>query len=159
MLGRFVAFMLAGMAALPCHADISGEVVAIQDGDTLTVLDELNVQHRIRLTGIDAPEKRQSLGQKSKEALSDCAFGKQVFVEGDKFDRYQRLLGKVLVEGEDCNLKQIRLGMAWHYKKYERSQPPVDRVRYARMELAARQDKVGLWAEAQSVAPWDFRHP
>lgn len=140
-------------------ADITGQVVAIQDGDTLTVLDAQKVQHRIRLTGIDAPEKRQAFGQKSKEALSDCAFGKTVVVVGEKFDRYKRLLGRVEADGVDCNLRQIELGFAWHYKKYEREQPHLERLRYSKAENTARDKRVGLWIETNAIPPWEFRHP
>lgn len=140
-------------------ADVVGKVVAIQDGDTITVLDESNVQHRIRLTGIDAPEKKQAFGQQSKQTLSDCAFEKQVTVEGDKFDRYKRLLGKVLADGGDCNLRQIKLGMAWHYKKYERTLPIKESASYASEEDVARESRAGLWRDEAPIPPWDFRHP
>lgn len=145
------------MIAFPCLADISGIVVAIQDGDTLTVLDESNMQHRVRLTGIDAPEKRQAFGQRSKESLVDCAYGRAVVVVGDKFDRYKRLLGKVVANGEDCNLRQIKLGMAWHYKKYERTQPQNESASYAREEVLARELQLGLWKDDARTPPWDFR--
>ncbi len=152
-------FLLAALSSLPVHADITGKVVAIQDGDTLTVLDEANTQHRVRLTGIDAPEKRQAFGQRSKEALSDCAYGKAVVVVGDKFDRYKRLLGKIVVDGQDCNLRQIKLGLAWHYKKYERTQPLGERTSYAREEILAKESRAGLWKDEAPIPPWDFRHP
>lgn len=141
------------------QADITVKVVGIQDGDTITVLDAANSQHRVRLTGIDAPEKRQAFGQQSKQALSDCAFGKLAIIEGDKFDRYRRLLGKVVVDGEDCNLRQVKLGLAWHYKKYEREQPMLERLRYSREERRARESLLGLWIDPEPTPPWDFRHP
>ena len=78
---------------------LAGKVVAIADGDTLTVLDSVNAQHRIRLQGIDAPESGQAFGTRSKQHLSDLVFGKQVTVEYDKKDRYGRTLGKVIVGG------------------------------------------------------------
>lgn len=138
-------------------ADISGQVVAIQDGDTLTVLDAQKVQHRIRLTGIDAPEKHQAFGQKSKDGLSDCAFGKSVVVVGESFDRYKRVLGRVESSGIDCNLRQIELGLAWHFKKYERDQPLLERIRYSRAEKAAQEKRTGLWVEGDPTPPWEFR--
>lgn len=144
--------------ALPAHADISGRVVGVSDGDTITVLDVDQVQHKVRLAGIDAPEKKQAFGQKSKEALSDCAYGQKVEVQGSKLDRYGRLIGKVLVREQDCNLRQIRLGMAWHYKLYMKEQTLEDRILYANEENTARINKLGLWIDPNPVPPWDFRH-
>ena len=91
---------------------IVGKVVAVADGDTLTVLDALKHQHKIRLSGVDAPEGGQAFGKPSKQALSDCAFGKQAMVDGDKSDRYGRRVGNVMVNGLDCNLRQIERGYA-----------------------------------------------
>ena len=106
------------------HADtLSGRVVRISDGDTLVVLDSSDAQHKIRLSGIDAPERGQAYGTKSKDYLSDLVAGRFVVVEYGKRDRYQRILGKVLLSGEDMNLEQIRAGMAWHYKNYQFEQP------------------------------------
>ena len=138
-------------------AQLTGKVVAISDGDTLTVLVSSNIQHKIRLSGIDAPEKKQAFGDKSKQALSDCAFGKSAVVEYDKKDKYGRTVGKVMVDGKDCNLRQIDLGLAWHYKKYAGEQPADDREAYARLEQKARAERRGLWVEQTAVAPWDFR--
>jgi endonuclease YncB( thermonuclease family) len=87
-------------------------VIAIADGDTLTVLTLEKAQLKIRLAGIDAPESGQSFGNRSKQTLSDCAFGKQATLEGDKIDRFGRTVAKVVVAGVDCNLRQIELGMA-----------------------------------------------
>lgn len=138
-------------------ATLTGRVVAVADGDTLTVLDADHQQHKIRLSGIDAPEKKQAFGAKSKEFLSHAVFGKNVEVEWTKLDRYQRKLGKVFATG-DVGLAQITQGLAWHYKKYEREQTAVDRATYAQAEIAARSSRVGLWADNNPVAPWDFRH-
>ena len=94
------------------------------DGDTLVVLDAAKTQQKIRLQGIDAPERGQAFGTKSKEHLSDLVAGQVVVVEYHDLDRYQRILGKVLLDGEDINLEQVSSGMAWHYKKYQREQTP-----------------------------------
>jgi endonuclease YncB( thermonuclease family) len=126
---------------------LAGKVVSIADGDTLIVLDASNHQHRIRLTGIDAPESRQAFGTRSREHLASLVFGKQVTVGYDKQDRYRRTLGKVIVDGRDANLEQIKSGMAWHYKFYENEQPPQDRKTYAEAEREARAAKRGLWVD------------
>ena len=86
---------------------IHGKVVSIADGDTITVLDSGHKQHRIRLTGIDAPESGQAFGTRTGQSLADLVYGKQVTVEYDKKDMYKRTLGKVLVEGRGANLEQI----------------------------------------------------
>jgi endonuclease YncB( thermonuclease family) len=101
-----VSLVTAGAATL------TGKVVGVSDGDTITVLDAAKTQHKIRLAGIDPPEKAQPFGQKSKEHLSDSVFGKQVQVEYTKTDKYGRTVGKVLVNGMDANLEQIKAGFA-----------------------------------------------
>ncbi len=136
---------------------IEGKVVAIADGDTLTLLTEGNKQIKVRLAGIDAPESKQAFGQKAKQNLSGLVFGKTVKVEGSKTDRYGRLVGKILIGGEDVNLRQVEEGLAWHYKQYEREQSGADRKLYALAEAAARDARSGLWADKEPEAPWDFR--
>ncbi len=148
------------LLALACtaHAEtITGRVVGVADGDTITVLDANKVQHKIRLSGIDAPEKKQPFGNRSKESLSDLAFDKTVNVETSKRDKYGRQIGKVLVNGRDVNLVQIERGMAWFYRRYQREQSTDDRRLYEAAEDAARAGKRGLWRDADPVPPWEFR--
>ena len=114
-----------------------GRVVGVADGDTVTVLDALKSQHRIRLQGIDTPESRQAFGARSKQQLSDLVYDREVSIECGKHDRYGRVLGKVLVGGGDACLEQVRAGMAWHYKHYENEQSPADRRLYAEAEREA----------------------
>jgi len=137
---------------------LQGTVVAISDGDTITVLDGGKTQHKIRLAGIDAPEKAQAFGERSKQHLSDLVFGKTVAVDWNKTDRYGRTIGKVIVNGQDANLSQVQAGLAWHYKQYEKEQSASDRSSYAQAEVDARVRKVGLWGDAAPTPPWDFRH-
>ncbi len=152
-----VAALLSAALNLQAAA-IEGRVVGVSDGDTITVLDANNAQHKIRLSGIDAPEKKQPFGQRSKESLSDLVFNKPVAVDTDKQDRYGRKVGKVLVNGQDANLEQVKRGFAWHYKTYEREQPLLDRTAYTEAEIEAKAARRGLWADAEPVPPWDFRH-
>jgi endonuclease YncB( thermonuclease family) len=91
---------------------LEGRIVSIADGDTVTILDAANKQTKIRLMGIDAPEKAQAFGTRSKQALSDLVFNKQVTVEFNKQDKYGRTIGKILVDGLDANLEQVKAGMA-----------------------------------------------
>jgi endonuclease YncB( thermonuclease family) len=140
------------------HAEtLTGRVVGIADGDTLTLLDATNTQHKIRLAGIDSPEKSQPFGQHCKKSLSDLAYDRVATVETTKLDRYGRVIGKVLVDGQDVNLEQVRLGCGWHYKKYQNEQNLDDRLSYNAAEESARMSKVGLWADSDPVPPWDWR--
>ena len=137
--------------------ELLGKVIGVKDGDTVVILDDQKRSHDVRLAGIDAPEKAQHFGQRSKEHLSDTVFGKRVEVVGSKIDRYGRTVAKVLLNGRDVNQAQIAAGMAWHYKKYEREQSSNDRMLYGAEELSARAAQRGLWGDHQPVAPWDWR--
>ncbi len=138
----------------------TGRVVGISDGDTLTVLDKANQQHKVRLAGIDAPEKKQAFGNASRQNLAELVFDKSVTVETKKFDRYKRELAKVWIGASvDANLEQVRAGLAWHHKHYEREQSPEDRRAYNLAEEEARAAHRGLWRDSSPVPPWEFRHP
>lgn len=155
---RWIITLAALFLATICQAGlISGRVVRVADGDTITVLDTSNVQHKIRLAGIDAPEKAQAYGERSRESLSDLVAGRTVIVETTKKDRYGRSVGKILLDGQDINLEQVRRGMAWFYRQYERELWPADRASYDAAEAEARQARRGLWADRAPVPPWDFR--
>lgn len=132
-------------------------MISIADGDTLTVLDSSEKQHKIRLLGIDAPEKNQSFGNQSKQSLAQMVFGKTVVIDFNKRDKYKRIVGKVLLEGKDINLEQIKSGLAWHYKQYENEQELSDRSVYANEEYVARSDGKGLWVDNNPIPPWQFR--
>ena len=134
-----------------------GKVVKITDGDTLVVLDASRQQHKIRLAGIDAPETKQPFGKRSKEALSALVAGQWVEVDWHKHDRYGRIVGKVIAQGKDVNLAQVRTGMAWWYRKYANEQSLVDQGLYEAAEAKARVTGVGLWGDKDPIAPWDWR--
>lgn len=148
-----IAILVAGLAlAAPPKVveEFTGKVVGVTDGDTITAL--VNKESiKVRLEGIDAPESKQSFGTKSKKALSEMVFGKQVTIKKTGEDRYGRTLGVVSVGDVDANAKMIQDGWAWHFKKYN------DEERLAQLEVEARAAKRGLWAEATPLAPWDFR--
>lgn len=155
---KMAATMLALCLVLQVQADtLLGKVINVADGDSITVLDATNTQHKVRLTGIDAPERGQAFGNVSKESLAEQVAGRSVAVEWDKVDRYGRKVGKVLLAGMDSNLVQIKRGLAWHYKQYEREQSPADRQSYAEAEVEARAAKLGLWRDAEPTPPWEFR--
>lgn len=152
-----VVVLLIGLQWV-AHADVLlGHVVAVSDGDTITVLDDNKQRHVIRLMGIDAPEKAQAFGQKSKQSLSELVFDRDVSVTWFKRDRYGRTVGQVRLDGTDVCLEQMKRGFAWHYKQYEREQSVEDRSRYADAEKEARNARVGLWADEQPIEPSKFR--
>jgi len=156
---RFAIIAICSLCFSIAQAKIlTGRVIKIADGDTLTVLDESKRQHKVRLVGIDAPERKQAFGTVSRQNLADLVFGKKVDVEWSKQDRYQRVLGKVLLDGKDINLKQVKAGLAWHYTQYDKDLQLADKRLYAEAQKAASLKGIGLWSDPAPVAPWDFRH-
>lgn len=147
--------LLATLAlAAPAWAEvITGEVVAIADGDTLTLLTSAKQQIKIRLAEIDTPESRQPYGQKAKQALADLTFRKQVTADVESVDRYGRSIAWISVNGVDVNRALVEAGAAWVYRTYNRDKSLLQ------AEAEARAAKRGLWAlpESESVAPWDWR--
>ena len=149
---------LGALFSFPVHAELLlGRIVGISDGDTVTLLDANKQQYKIRLTGIDAPEKKMPFGQRSKEHLSDLIFSKDVQVETEKLDRYGRTLGKILFDRKDINLAMVNAGLAWHYKKYQQEQSASDRLLYSYAEEQARLRCIGLWHDTTPTPPWDWR--
>jgi endonuclease YncB( thermonuclease family) len=144
-------FLLASLALADPQL-ISGRVVGVADGDTLTVLTPEYEQVKVRLAEIDAPEKAQSFGQVSKKSLSDLAYGKAVEIRVVTTDRYGRTVGAVTVDGQDINQLQVERGLAWAYRKY------LHRPELLDVEAAARAAHRGLWADADPIPPWEFRH-
>jgi endonuclease YncB( thermonuclease family) len=134
-----------------------GTVVGVADGDTLTLLDAGRTQHRIRIDGIDAPERAQPWGQRARQSLSALAYGRPARADCGKTDRYGRAVCRVMVDGVDVGLEQVRRGLAWHYTRYAHEQPRELRVRYKAAEIEARAARLGLWEGAEPVAPWDWR--
>ena len=152
-----LAFILCIGVNTTYAVTLTGRVIGIADGDTLTVLDDHFVQHKVRLSGIDAPEKTQPFGTVSRQHLALLTFGRQVRVVATKKDRYKRTVGKVLIGEIDANLAQVEVGLAWHYREYAREQSPEDRRAYAEAEETARARGAGLWRDARPVAPWTYR--
>lgn len=133
-------------------ADISCRVVGVADGDTVTCLTPEKRQIKVRLAQIDAPEKDQAFGQKSKQALSDLVYGKQVTLQPETTDKYGRTVAKIIVGGQDANLAQVKSGMAWVYTQYARDQ------NYFTAEKASRASRVGLWSDPNPIEPSKWRH-
>jgi endonuclease YncB( thermonuclease family) len=137
--------------------ELISKVIKVSDGDTITVLDSNNQKHKIRLKGIDAPESQQTYGDISTQSLSELVYDKEVFVNWDKKDKYYRILGKVIVDGRDANYEQLKKGLAWYYKQYEKDLSDEDKKRYSEAEEWARNYTEGLWADSNSIPPWEFR--
>lgn len=136
---------------------ITGSVVGVTDGDTITVLDGGRAQHKVRLAGIDAPESRQPYGQVSKRNLGRLVFAREVTLKCGKRDRYGREVCLVLQTGQDINLTQIKGGWAWWYRKYQGEQTPLEREAYEVAEAEARVARRGLWQDPNPVPPWEWR--
>jgi len=126
-------------------------VVAISDGDTLKVRCHDQPQLVVRLAEIDAPEKAQPFGQRSKQHLSDLCFKQQAEVRPTARDRYGRTVARVTCAGTDANAAMVRAGMAWAYTHYL-TDPQI-----RGMEVLAQREHAGLWAEAGAVPPWEWR--
>lgn len=155
----FAALLLLAAFALPAGATLTleGRVVGVADGDTVTVLDADRRQHKVRLAGIDAPEKGQAFGTRSKQALSRLVFGQDVVVAYSKKDRYGRIVGRIESGGRDVNLELVRAGAAWVYRQYLRELPEPDRQHYLDAEDEARSDSAGLWRDPDPAPPWAWR--
>jgi len=129
------------------HYTVTGKVVAIADGDTLTVLDGATVQHKIRLAGIDVPERKQAFGTKSREVLAGKLFGKIVRVDVVDVDRYRREVGRIYLGDRFINLEMVRQGLAWRYVRCEKA------GEFSDAERVAREKRRGLWADPNPVPP------
>jgi endonuclease YncB( thermonuclease family) len=149
-----------GIAVLAITAQahtVEGRIVGVHDGDSITLLDADNRQHKIRLDGIDAPELGQPFGRASKQHLAEQVANRIAVADCGKADRYGRQVCRVLVGGADAGLAQIRGGMAWYFRRYARELAPERRQQHADAEALAQAERRGLWADAEPVAPWDWR--
>jgi endonuclease YncB( thermonuclease family) len=141
---------------LGCNQETSdafdGKVVSIADGDTFTMLTPDNKQVKVRLHGIDCPERAQPFGNVARQKLSDLAFGQQVQIDEMDKDRYGRTVAIAYNENGVCiNKQMLKEGLAWHYKEYD------DNPEWTAIEKQARQQKVGLWSQRNPTPPWNWR--
>ncbi len=119
-------------------------------GDTLVLLVD-HQQHKIRLSDIDTPERKQPFGTRAKQALSELAFGKQARVVEVTVDRYGRIVGRVFVDGIDVNRELVAQGYAWVYRKYSQDEELL------KLEAQAKEKGLGLWADPDPIPPWEWR--
>lgn len=130
-------------------------VVGVSDGDTLKVRCGDAGQYQqvtLRLSAVDAPEKAQAFGQRSKQALSDLCFQQQATIKVKNTDRYGRSVADVACRGKDAGAEQVRAGMAWVYRQYAKGYGQLDPI-----EDDAKRGKRGLWQDAHPVPPWEWR--
>jgi endonuclease YncB( thermonuclease family) len=144
-----IVSMLAGMAV--AAEPVEWKVVSVHDGDTLTAVDASNVQHKVRLAGIDAPEIGQPFGTKARDGLARLTLRKVVRVNVHEHDRYGRVLADIEADGQGVNRTMVADGMAWHYARYSKD------AGLAAAERDARAARRGLWADKAPVAPWEWR--
>ncbi len=138
--------------SLPCIAQLKGKVASIADGDTFTLLTEDKQQIKVRLYGIDCPEKKQAYGTKAKQFTSELIFGKQVQVKRTSTDKYRRTIGIVTIsDGRILNEELLKSGFAWHYIQHDKN--PC----WQKLQKEAKLRKAGLWADNRAIAPWEFR--
>jgi len=155
------------LCSAPVAAEmLHGRVVGVADGDTITVLDSSKKQHKVRFSAIDAPERKQPFGTRSRQNLARYVAGKEVRLDCHKVDRYKRKVCRVWVQPPDCppcgktldvGLAQITDGMAWWYRRYVDEQSAEDQRRYESAEQEARLRKRGLWRDTYPVPPWEWR--
>lgn len=136
---------------------IQGTVVAVADGNTLTLRVAHESRRKIRIAGIDAPKRNQPFGNRARRNLARLAYGKTAQAEGFKVDRDGSYVCTVNIDGQDVGLRQIRVGFAWWYRKYADEQSLEDRQRYEFAENEARRRRWGFWADASPVPPWEWR--
>jgi len=147
------ALIAAGAASAQT---IQGKVVAVSDGDSLTVVSKGAAKHRVRLAEIDAPEREQAFGAAARKSLAEICLRKAAAVEVVVVDRYQRTVGKVKCGGVDASVEQVRRGMAWVVARNIMPNSPL-----YEMEANARLRRIGLWSGEKPEPPWQWRarHP
>lgn len=156
----FTFVLLLVLLQTSTHAEpllLQGRIVRVADGDTVTLLDERQTLHKIRLAGIDAPESAMPYGKHATLYLVTLVAGKTVEAMIHRQDRYGRKVATLMLESQDVNLAMLQAGLAWHYKRYRKEQPVAQAQAYARAEELARTKNLALWQDSDASAPWDWR--
>ncbi len=144
-------FLLISLSGPVFSESFVGKVVGVSDGDTITILRD-GVGTKVRLYGVDCPEKKQDFGQKAKKFTSEMVFGNNVVVEVRGRDKYGRSIGVVSVDDKFLNEELLRNGLAWWYYHFAK-----DQMRYKELQDLARKNKVGIWSANHPIPPWEFR--
>jgi endonuclease YncB( thermonuclease family) len=156
IINRIVLIIIVFLSLSNClYSQLKGRIIGVSDGDSVSLLDEKNVVFKIRLNGIDAPEKKQDFGNASKNFIGDLIYDKFVWVRTNGLDRYGRTIGTIYLNenmiGKSVNEMSLENGMSWHYKKYDKN------ILWSNIELKAKEDKIGLWQLQNPIPPWSFR--
>lgn len=139
-------FLVLAALSLLAHP---AKVIKISDGDTITILTQQHEQIKVRLYGIDAPEKKQPYSKKSKQFLANLIAGEVVEVEENGKDRYKRAIGTIYLDGKDINAQMVANGYAWAYRKFSK--------KYTPQESKAKKQGLGLWRDKEPIPPWEWR--
>lgn len=158
---HFAVVACLSLTALPAYTEtFTGHVIAVLDGDTITLLDTSNQQHRLRLAEVDAPEighgrnsPSQPFGQQSKQSLSGLTYDREITAECPNTDRYGRYVCKVYADGLYVNAEQVARGFAWVYRQYAPKTSSLYQI-----ETRARTSGLGLWQDRAPIPPWNWRH-
>lgn len=157
-MNRFFLSSFILLCAACANADeLTGRVIDVASGDNITIVDSSNTEFKVRLSGIDAPEKQQPFGVESKKSLSDLIYGKEVTVNWIKRDYHKRVVGKVLLKKVDINLEQVKRGMAWVFKHFIDDPYSQDQSDYVDAQEEAEDRHIGLWSQSDPIPPWEFR--
>jgi endonuclease YncB( thermonuclease family) len=160
------ASLLGRMASTPARQSeqgpLEGMALDVQDGDSFDFRSDGGVRLKIRVSGIDAPERQQPFADASRRHLGTLLRGRRLRIEPVKRDVYDRLVARVIVmDGvppeRDAGLAQLEAGLAWYFKRYRADLPQGEAPRYWQAEAAARKGREGLWQDAGAEAPLDFR--
>ena len=159
---KFLVLLLVTLLIVSCKSSplssvsvspekvLHGQVIDVLDGNTVKLRSDWHI-YKIRLAGIDAPEKQQAYGVQSKIYLEHLIADKDVSIKVLSCDQYGRYVGKIYLNGKDINGEMIRSGYAWHYNHFDSN--PV----YAGFMLDAQRSNRGLWQEVHPTPPWIFR--
>jgi endonuclease YncB( thermonuclease family) len=147
-------FIVSALFAAGQVKTITGTVVKISDGDTITISDVLQTKTKVRFYGIDAPESKQAFGQEAKFFLDAIIGGKKVDVVVYDIDRYGRSVGIVMCSGKNINKEMVKSGYAWVYAQYHKLP---DRNEWLNLQESAKAQKIGLWQNENCTAPWAWR--
>ena len=172
--GVLFAFLVATAFVLAAYAqglqDFHARVVRVTDGDTMVVDDADGFRHKVRIVSIDAPEKGwrgdtgQAYAERARQNLARLVEDRSVFLDARELDDYGRVLARVWVgsageqAGTDVGLAQVCAGYAWFYEIFASSLAPADQKAYRACQMAAMDDKLGLWRASNPVPPWVWRH-
>lgn len=157
MIRLFFTGLICLFSVIANADELTGRVIDVASGDSITIVDTTNTELKVRLSGIDAPERQQPFGVESRKSLADLVYGKEVTVNWIKRDYHKRVVGKVMLHKVDINLEQVKRGMAWVFKHFVDAPYSQDQADYADAQEDAENRHLGLWSQKDPIPPWEFR--